>query len=165
MWAARWSVSLPSGTTVTSSTWIAKATTTSHSPRSSSSDSRLSLPPATGTVTSSRRKARARVIGGRGGSIQVFVTDGFDLAGAKRAWTDVCGPNVQRSAGGSDAAPFRPMDRQRCRPTPGAPPKKRGDTDALEDPPYVADPQGQELPHRGRRRRSTGYARGAWSAP
>src|SRR5215213_1875108 len=156
MWAARWSVSSPWGTTVTSSTWIAKATTTSHSPRSSSSDSRLSLPPATGTVTSSRRKARARVIGGRGESIQVFVTDGFDLVRAKTAWTDVCRPNVQALAGGCNAALLRPMERQRCRVDPPGAPPKRGDTDALEDPPYVADPQGQELPHRGRRRRSTG---------
>src|SRR5215210_7098041 len=150
--AARWSVSSPAGTTVTSRTCTPKATTTSHRPRISTSDSRLSLPPATGTVTSSRRKASARVIrrAGAGGSIQVFVTDGFRLVGANLTWTDVGRPNVHDALARLDALQFRPMERARCRSTHRLRPRpNRGGIDALEAPPDPYHPPGQGLPLRG----------------
>jgi hypothetical protein len=73
---------------------MANAAAASHSPRIWSDSRRPSLPPATGTVTSSRRKASRRVIGA-GGSIQDFVTDGSGLVGPNLTWTDVGRPNVQ----------------------------------------------------------------------
>ena len=54
---------------------------------------------------------------GAGGSIQVFVTDGFGLLGAFRTWTDVGRPNVQAAPARLDTPLFRPMEAAGCRST------------------------------------------------